>query len=518
MTQATRSLTSTSTIASLLTASANTSLKWQLPNWSVAASASGSEASFSQMLASAGRSRQDVAQRSTLDDSDSSRRAIRSGASESFSSDDRSANASVAENRRSSRQEPETPLAASRQSDPEPIRDDPTIEPDRHTAGNQAISDPQPSDSSDPAAEPSDDWSSSSSSAIAQDQASEESSTASAGDPSSSDSDQPATGDHPTQADLTQEARFIAQAAIQQMMSTVTLESLMSQTIASTGMSAGQPTAQAGSESKTAASGASAQSPAKAASQTLPLMLVPSESDSASNPQTQNNASGLPMSQEGTLAPDHGAKPDAKMEIKADFAQKLSEHRPIESLLSMAGEKKSASLATGSASASPASNGSASQLPESADQSNIAQVARGLQNAFKQGGGSVTLRLTPAELGSIKVQLAVQDGVVQAKFTAESQAAGDLLTHQMDQLRQALQKQGLHVDRLEVQIPANPPAQASNLPEHSPEDSSNSTAWADDGRSRGQMQDSTRQQQRRHEQADSTQPATVFSDLLNTTA
>lgn len=213
----------------------------------------------------------------------------------------------------------------------------------------------------------------------------------------------------------------------------------------------------------------------------------------------------------------------AKAETKADFAQKLSEHRPVEAVLQAMGEKKSGSSSGTSSATATASASSGTPAQESGDDANIAQVARGLQNAFKQGGGNVTLRLSPAELGSIKVQLAVQDGVVHAKFTAQSQAAGDLLTHQMDQLRQSLQKQGLQVDRLEVQMPATASGSTSNLAERSSSsDAQSQTAWADEGRSRGQMQDSHQQQSPPHRQgsesADAKSSSATFGDLLNATA
>ncbi len=86
------------------------------------------------------------------------------------------------------------------------------------------------------------------------------------------------------------------------------------------------------------------------------------------------------------------------------------------------------------------------------DQINMGRLTRGLHSALNQRGGSVTLRLTPPELGMVRIDMAVREGVVNAKFTAQSESVRNLLMDQMGQLRQALDRQGLSVDRIEVQI------------------------------------------------------------------
>ena len=85
------------------------------------------------------------------------------------------------------------------------------------------------------------------------------------------------------------------------------------------------------------------------------------------------------------------------------------------------------------------------------DEVNVGRVVRGLQSAVNQRGGSVTLRLTPPELGAVRIELMVKDGVVNARFTAQQESVRNLLMDQMGHLRTALDRQGLTVERIEVQ-------------------------------------------------------------------
>ena len=68
---------------------------------------------------------------------------------------------------------------------------------------------------------------------------------------------------------------------------------------------------------------------------------------------------------------------------------------------------------------------------------NVARVARGLQNALQQNGGSVTLRLQPPDLGSVKIQMQIHDGTASVEFQADRPAVSDLLGHQLASLRDA---------------------------------------------------------------------------------
>lgn len=83
-----------------------------------------------------------------------------------------------------------------------------------------------------------------------------------------------------------------------------------------------------------------------------------------------------------------------------------------------------------------------------------AQVSRGLESALRAETGSVTLRLSPASLGALRIDLRVDAGHVAAQFHASTREAHDLLNAQMTSLRSALEARGLTVRSVEVQPPA----------------------------------------------------------------
>ena len=71
---------------------------------------------------------------------------------------------------------------------------------------------------------------------------------------------------------------------------------------------------------------------------------------------------------------------------------------------------------------------------------------------FVQKGGiaEATISLFPENLGQVDVKITMQNGHLVAQFMTEHSGAKDLLEQQMNQLRAALQSQGLQVEKLEV--------------------------------------------------------------------
>ncbi len=148
------------------------------------------------------------------------------------------------------------------------------------------------------------------------------------------------------------------------------------------------------------------------------------------------------------------------------------------------------------------------QMQEADAQANLATAARGLTVAARQGGGTVTLRLQPPELGVLRVQMEMAQGTVRASFTTQHENVGSLLTQQMTQLRHALESQGLTVERLEVQVQQPTGANGGNAGQ-------NETAG--DGRSRGQFERQQSGDNWRDEPSRGQAPAS-FRELLDTLA
>jgi flagellar hook-length control protein FliK len=81
----------------------------------------------------------------------------------------------------------------------------------------------------------------------------------------------------------------------------------------------------------------------------------------------------------------------------------------------------------------------------------VGRVAKAIQTANGRGG-ALQLRLSPPELGSLRLQLSVHDGVMTASLEAESPAARQLLLDHLPSLRERLAEQNIRIDRFDVDV------------------------------------------------------------------
>jgi len=79
----------------------------------------------------------------------------------------------------------------------------------------------------------------------------------------------------------------------------------------------------------------------------------------------------------------------------------------------------------------------------------LQRVARAFQSA-SQRDGEIRLRLSPPELGALKLDIKVQDGVMNARVEAETQAAQKILLDNLPALRERLAEQNIRIDQFEV--------------------------------------------------------------------
>ena len=97
----------------------------------------------------------------------------------------------------------------------------------------------------------------------------------------------------------------------------------------------------------------------------------------------------------------------------------------------------------------PAANGST--LSEVDRARFVQRVARAMQTADDRGG-ELRLRLSPPELGSLKLEVAVRDGVMSARLEAETTAARSLLIDNLPALRERLAEQNITIERFDVDV------------------------------------------------------------------
>lgn len=102
---------------------------------------------------------------------------------------------------------------------------------------------------------------------------------------------------------------------------------------------------------------------------------------------------------------------------------------------------------------SAASTGRLADAPsDQADRVRFVQrVARAFE-AANDRGGHVRLRLHPPELGSLRVELTIRNGVMNARVEAESSAAQSLLLENLPALRERLAEHEIKVQRFDVDL------------------------------------------------------------------
>jgi flagellar hook-length control protein FliK len=86
------------------------------------------------------------------------------------------------------------------------------------------------------------------------------------------------------------------------------------------------------------------------------------------------------------------------------------------------------------------------------DRARFVQRVEGAMKAAQQRDGKIQVRLSPPDLGSIKIELAVQNGVLSAKLEAETPAARNLLLDSLPALRERLAQQDIRVDKFDVDV------------------------------------------------------------------
>ena len=99
----------------------------------------------------------------------------------------------------------------------------------------------------------------------------------------------------------------------------------------------------------------------------------------------------------------------------------------------------------------------------------VQRVSRAFQHLGPEGG-VVRLRLAPAELGTVRVEMRIQQKKVEARVVAETEAAGSALREHLPELRARLEAHGMQVESLEVETESGDGSSSSFLDHRSQDD------------------------------------------------
>jgi flagellar hook-length control protein FliK len=81
----------------------------------------------------------------------------------------------------------------------------------------------------------------------------------------------------------------------------------------------------------------------------------------------------------------------------------------------------------------------------------VGRVAKAVQTA-QERGGLVQLRLSPPELGSLRLELSMQNGAMTAAVETETPAARQVLLDHLPALRDRLAEQNIRIERFDVDV------------------------------------------------------------------
>jgi flagellar hook-length control protein FliK len=127
----------------------------------------------------------------------------------------------------------------------------------------------------------------------------------------------------------------------------------------------------------------------------------------------------------------------------------------------------------------------AQESPQTQSADTMDQIVLGLKGKMDARTGKAEIRLDPPNLGTMKVSVTLDNGLLTAEFQSPSPVVRDLLQGNLEKLKTVLEGQGVAVDRLAVNAPADTGGSGQN-----PQASFGSATH--DGRSAGQHQQDPR--------------------------
>jgi len=93
----------------------------------------------------------------------------------------------------------------------------------------------------------------------------------------------------------------------------------------------------------------------------------------------------------------------------------------------------------------------------------IDQLGRQISRSLMRGDGIVQLRLKPAELGSVRIEMQMADNQMNISVAAENGTVKELLLSNVQELKEMLQGQGIRLDKLDVHVGDDSNRAFSNL-------------------------------------------------------
>jgi flagellar hook-length control protein FliK len=92
----------------------------------------------------------------------------------------------------------------------------------------------------------------------------------------------------------------------------------------------------------------------------------------------------------------------------------------------------------------------------------VRELARLVRSRIGPRQSSMTMTMSPAELGRLRIDVRMEDAALTVRFQAETAVGHEAIKGKLDELRGALEQQGIQIDRIEVEYLPPAPAVGSD--------------------------------------------------------
>lgn len=86
----------------------------------------------------------------------------------------------------------------------------------------------------------------------------------------------------------------------------------------------------------------------------------------------------------------------------------------------------------------------------------VSDLARIVRSRIGSRDSSMTLMMSPPELGRLRVEVRLEEDAVTVRFQADTLLGQEAIRSKLHELKSALEQQGVQIDRIEVESPASP--------------------------------------------------------------
>ena len=196
------------------------------------------------------------------------------------------------------------------------------------------------------------------------------------------------------------------------------------------------------------------------AQQNLPENSADQHDEQPSSKRQPTPSPSLAVEAEPLLDADATAALEAGPDTNSNSQPTTTASRATEALAAV-GKPTATSGSSQNATVATRSSDAPADLP-TVDRSRFVQRVSGAIRSAQQRDGQIQLRLSPPELGTLKIQLTVNEGTITAHLETENAAARSVLLDNLPALRERLAEQEITIEKFDVDVGQDEKQQTDN--------------------------------------------------------